>query len=149
MSEKNNDQYYVVSSKVIPDLYVKVITARNLIESGQCKNVSEAVKQAGISRSTYYKFKDCIYMPAENSVGKKAVITFMLKHQRGVLSVVLNVLSDEYANILTINQSIPINGQAAVTISLDISDMTITIDELIDKLRDTKGVSNMRLVAFD
>ena len=123
------DKYLVVNKKILPEYYDKVIEARNMIESGQCKNVSEAVKRVGISRSTYYKFKDYLYLPTENSVGKKAVISCMLMHRRGVLSDVLNVLSVYHANILTINQSIPINGQAAVTLSLDISDVPITIDE--------------------
>ena len=143
------DKYLIVNKKILPEFYDKVIEARNMIQSGQCKNVSEAVKQVGISRSTYYKFKDYIYLPTENSVGKKAVITCMLMHRRGVLSDVLNLLSTYYANILTINQSIPINGQAAVTISLDINDIPITIDELTERIGSLKGVTQARLVAFD
>ncbi|MBR3840999.1 MAG: ACT domain-containing protein [Erysipelotrichales bacterium] len=143
------DKYLIVNQKILPDFYDKVIEARNMIQSGQCKNVSEAVKQVGISRSTYYKFKDYIYLPTENSVGKKAVISCMLMHRRGVLSDVLNLLSAYYANILTINQSIPINGQAAVTISLDINDVPITIDELTEKIHDLRGVTQAKLVAFD
>lgn len=143
------DKYLVVNKKILPEYYDKVIEARNMIESGQCKNVSEAVKRVGISRSTYYKFKDYLYLPTENSVGKKAVISCMLMHRRGVLSDVLNVLSVYHANILTINQSIPINGQAAVTLSLDISDVPITIDELTAKLHEIKGVTHAKLVAFD
>ena len=143
------DKYLVVNKKILPDFYDKVIEARNMIQSGQCKNVSEAVKQVGISRSTYYKFKDYIYLPTENSVGKKAIISCMLMHRRGVLSDVLNLLSAYYANILTINQSIPINGQAAVTISLDINDVPITIDELTEKIHDLRGVTQAKLVAFD
>ena len=143
------DKYLIVNKKILPEFYDKVIEARNMLQSGQCKNVSEAVKQVGISRSTYYKFKDYIYLPTENSVGKKAVISCMLMHRRGVLSDVLNLLSTYYANILTINQSIPINGQAAVTISLDINDVPITIDELTERIGNLKGVTQARLVAFD
>ena len=143
------DNYLVVNKKILPDFYDKVIEARNMIQSGQCKNVSEAVKQVGISRSTYYKFKDYIYLPTENSIGKKAVISCMLMHQRGVLSDVLNLLSTYHVNILTINQSIPINGQAAVTISIDINDSLIMIDELIMKMQNIKGVTQAKLVAFD
>ena len=143
------DKYLIVNKKILPEFYDKVIEARNMLQSGQCKNVSEAVKQVGISRSTYYKFKDYIYLPTENSVGKKAIISCMLMHRRGVLSDVLNLLSTYYANILTINQSIPINGQAAVTISLDINDIPITIDELTERIHSLKGVTQARLVAFD
>ena len=143
------DKYLIVNKKILPDFYDKVIEARSLLETGRAKNVSEAVKQVGISRSTYYKFKDYIYLPTENSIGKKAIVSCMLMHKRGILSDLLNTLSIYHANILTINQSIPINGQAAVTISLDITDLSITIDDLIEKIRIVKGVTSARLVAFD
>ena len=143
------DEYLIVNKKILPDFYDKVIEARTMLENGQCKNVSDAVKMVGISRSTYYKFKDYIYLPTENSIGKKAVISCMLMHKKGVLSDVLNTLSSHHANILTINQSIPINGQAAVTISLDISDATISIDDLMRNIKNNKGVMSARLVAFD
>ena len=143
------DKYLIVNEKILPDFYEKVIEARNLLNSGAVKNVSEAVKQVGISRSTYYKFKDYIFLPTENSIGKKAVIALMLMHRRGVLSDVLNIVNSQRANVLTINQSIPINGQASVVISLDISDLEGTIDMLVALLLGTRGVSSAKLIAFD
>lgn len=143
------DKYLIVNEKILPDFYEKVIEARNLLNSGVVKNVSEAVKQVGISRSTYYKFKDYIFLPTENSIGKKAVIALMLMHRRGVLSDVLNIVNSQRANVLTINQSIPINGQASVVISLDISDLEGTIDMLVALLLGTRGVSSAKLIAFD
>ena len=143
------DKYLIVNEKILPDFYEKVIEARNLLNSGTVKNVSEAVKQVGISRSTYYKFKDYVFLPTENSVGKKAVISLMLMHRRGVLSDVLNIVNSQRANVLTINQSIPINGQASVMISLDISELDGTIDMLIALLQGTRGVASAKLIAFD
>ena len=143
------DKYLIVNEKILPEFYEKVIEARNLLNSGVCKNVSEAVKQVGISRSTYYKFKDYVFLPTENSIGKKAVISLMLMHRRGVLSDVLNIVNSQRANVLTINQSIPINGQASVMISLDISEIEGTIDMLIALLQGARGVASAKLIAFD
>ncbi|NLJ57768.1 MAG: ACT domain-containing protein [Tissierellia bacterium] len=141
--------YLIVSKKILPDVYDKVIEARNLITNGTVKGISEAVKVVGISRSTYYKYKDYVFSPAENSIGRKAVISMMLKHEKGVLSAVLNYLSTEHANILTINQSIPINGKASVNVSLDISDISKSIDEVVLEMRTINGVSSVKLLSVE
>ena len=142
-------RYLIVSKKILPDVYEKVIEARNLINNGKVKGISEAVKVVGISRSTYYKYKDYVFSPSENSIGRKAVILMMLRHEKGVLSGVLNYLSVENANILTINQSIPINGKASVNVSLDISDLNKSIDDAIIEMRKIKGVVSIRLLSVE
>ena len=142
-------KYLIVSKKILPDVYEKVIEARNLINNGNVKGISEAVKKVGISRSTYYKYKDYVFSPSENSIGRKAVVTMMLRHEKGVLSNVLNYLSSVNANILTINQSIPINGKASVSVSLDISDITQSIDDIIIEIKQIKGVSGIKLISIE
>lgn len=142
-------KYLIVNKKILPDVYEKVIEARSLINDEDVKGISEAVKKVGISRSTYYKYKDYVFSPSENSIGRKAVISMMLKHEKGVLSDVLNNISLVKANILTINQSIPINGKASVNISLDISDMDNSMDEMILEIKKLKGVSSIRLIAIE
>lgn len=142
-------KYLIVSKKILPDVYEKVIEARNLINNGSVKGISEAVKVVGISRSTYYKYKDYVFSPDENSIGRKAVVSMMLRHEKGVLSNVLNYLSQEHANILTINQSIPINGKASVNVSLDISDLSKSIDDVILEMRKIKGASSVRLLSVE
>ena len=124
-------EFLIVSKEILPDYYDKVIEARNLLSEGKVKGVSEAVKMVGISRSTYYKYKDFVFTPSENSMGRKALISVMLAHKKGALSEVLNYISSVNGNILTINQNIPINDVASVIISLDISETTITIEEKI------------------
>lgn len=141
--------YLIVNKKILPDIYEKVIEARNLINNEKVKGVSEAVKIVGISRSTYYKYKDYVFSPADNSIGRKAVISMMLKHEKGVLSIVLNYLSEKHANILTINQSIPINGKASVNISLDISDISASIEELVAEMKKIDGVSSVKLLSVE
>ena len=142
-------KYLIVSKKILPDVYEKVIEARNLINNGSVKGISEAVKVVGISRSTYYKYKDYVFSPDENSIGRKAVISMMLKHEKGILSNVLNYLSMQNANILTINQSIPINGKASVNVSLDISDLSKSIDEVMDEMKKIKGATQVKLLSVE
>ena len=142
-------KYLIVSKKILPDVYEKVIEARNLINTGSVKGISDAVKTVGISRSTYYKYKDYVFSPSENSIGRKAVISMMLRHEKGVLSSVLNTMSSENVNILTINQSIPINGKASVNLSLDISDINKSIDDIIAELKKVNGVSAVKLLSIE
>lgn len=142
-------KYLIVSKSILPDVYDKVIEARNLINNGNVKGISEAVKMVGISRSTYYKYKDYVFSPSENSIGRKAIISMMLKHEKGILSNVLNYMSSENSNILTINQTIPINGKASVSLSLDISDISKSIEDVISELKKIKGVSAVKLLAIE
>ena len=143
------DKYLIVSKEILPEVFDKVIEARNYINDGTVKGISEAVKKVGISRSTYYKYKDYVFSPSENAMGRKAVIALMLRHKKGVLSEVINLLSSEKANIITLNQNIPINGKASVNISLDVSEMVISIDDLILKLRDNNEVASAKLLSIE
>lgn len=102
-----------------------------MLREGRVKEVSEAVKLVGISRSTYYKYKDYIFAPSNETACKKAVFAFMLSHQQGVLSEVLNKFSELGANILTITQSLPIHGNANVVISVDMTNMTMAPDGIM------------------
>lgn len=142
-------EFLIVSKEILPDYYDKVIEARNLLNEGKVKGVSEAVKMVGISRSTYYKYKDFVFTPSENSMGRKALISVMLAHKKGALSEVLNYISSVNGNILTINQNIPINNVASVIISLDISETTITIEEIIVALKKFDFVKSAKLVAME
>lgn len=143
------NKYLIVSKKILPDVYEKVIEARNLINNGSVKGISEAVKLVGISRSTYYKYKDYVFSPSENTIGRKAVLSMMLRHEKGILSSVLNYMSQEKVNILTINQSIPINGKASVNLSLDISDIGKPIDDIMLELKKLKGVGSVKLLSVE
>lgn len=143
------ENFLIVNKEILPDYYEKVVEARNMINEGRVKGISEAVKLVGISRSTYYKYKDYIFAPGENTSGRKAVISLMLNHEKGVLSEVLNQLSNMNANILTITQSLPINRKASVVLSLDISDIIATIEEIISALAGIRGVSNAKLVSIE
>ena len=141
--------YLIVDKRILPDCCEKVVEARALLRSGKAKDISEAVKAVKISRSTFYKYKDYVFSPNETSMEQKAVISLMLKHVQGSLSEVLRFLFEKGANILTINQNFPIHGEANVIVSLDMTHVTISIDELIDSLQSLKNVSSVHLVAID
>ena len=138
--------YYIVNRRVLPDYFSKVVEARELVRSGRARDVTEAVKQVGISRSTYYKYKSDVFIPDEGELGKKAVISMLLHHEPGILSKVLSVLADRGANIITINQNPPIGGRASVIISMDVSSLLCGIGELIDDLSGIPQVEQPRLM---
>lgn len=140
--------FLIVNKAILPDYYEKVVIARNLVDDGM--DVSKATKKVGISRSTYYKYKDYIFFPQQDeSGGKKAVISILLKHEKGILSEVLNDLSNVNANILSITQSMIVNKKASVEITLDISAMFETIEQVIRRLASTDGVISARLLIVE
>ena len=127
--------YYVIHKKMLPDYIDKVIYARNLLESKEVNTVTEAVRKAGISRNTFYKYKDYIYEGSNNTITRHATISVFLKDERGALSSVINVITESNANILTISQALPIANKANVLISLDISNIIGTIEDLTENIK--------------
>ncbi len=140
--------YLIVNKKILPDYYIKVINARILIETSQCKSVSEAVKKVGISRSTYYKYKDYIFTPSED-FGRKFTLSFKLDDCQGILSIILNLLKEQQTSIITIHQDIPINHSAIVIVTLDGKNLLLSIEELLVLLEEIKGVHNVHLIAME
>ena len=143
------DNYLIIHKSILPDYYDKVLEVRRLLESGTVREVSQAVKQVGISRSTYYKYKDYILEPSEMATGRKAVLSMMLSHEPGVLSSVLAHISEQGGSVLTITQSLPIHGKASVTITLDISAMPGPMTQLLSAMEQSAGVEHPRLIAVE
>lgn len=143
------EKYYIVDSSILPESFDKVIQARQLLESGKVRQVSEAVKVVGISRGTYYKYKDLVFLPEENMIDRKAVISLMLENRRGMLTKILQTVSESSASVLTINQNIPIHNIASIVISLDLSNLTGTVDDLLENLCQVSGASNVQLVSIE
>ena len=141
--------YLIIERTALPDYILKVVEARKLLENGVCDQVSEAVRRVGISRSTYYKYKDRIIEPSELNIGHKATLMLTLTHEAGNLSRVLNEVSAFGANILTITQSLPLHGTASIMISLDTNKMEHAIEQLIDDLQRLEGVEKVRLLAVE
>ena len=143
------DNYLMIDKRILPPYYVKVVEARELIERGEVREVSEAARRVGISRSTYYKYTDFIFKPTQLGYGRKAVLSMMLMHEPGVLSRVLSRLTETQANVLTITQSLPVNDKASVTLSLDVSLCTTGMREIVLILESLHGVEQARLVAVE
>lgn len=141
------DDFLIVHKTILPDYYEIVIKARNLIND-KAYSVSDACKEVGISRNTYYKYKDFVFTTTA-SHGKKAIFAFRLDHQKGVLSNLLNFVAAGGGNILAINQEMPIHGSAYVTITVDCLELEYTINELIENLKDLKGVTSVELITIE
>ena len=142
-------KYYVVSSDILPDVLEQVIEARNLLESGKVKRISEAVKVVGISRGTYYKYKDAVYAFNQEQTRRKAVITMVISSEKGSLSKVLNLVSAKGANVLAINQTVPINGIHTLSLTLDINDMEVSIDTFLSLLEHLSVLQKVDLISVE
>jgi len=139
--------YFLVNSSVLPDVFTKVIEVKRLLNSGAVKTVNDAVKMAGISRSAYYKYKDNVFPFYETTRGKVITLFFVVEDFSGILSSIINKIADSKANILTINQNIPINGLADVTISIETEGINKDIKELMDEIAKIEGVRRQEILA--
>ena len=140
-------KYYIVAAEALPEIFVKVAEAKRMMQTGEADTVGEATKLAGISRSAFYKYKDSVQ--PFNDMKAEHIITFyaMLKDMAGGLSGVLAVFAASGANILTINQSIPTNGCAAVTISAETSRMEESLEQLMGDVTALEGVLKFEILA--
>ena len=140
-------KYYIVAAEALPEIFIKVAEAKRMMQTGEVSTVGAATRAVGISRSAFYKYKDAV-QPFNNMKAGR-IITFytMLKDSPGVLSNVLSIFAGSGANILTINQSIPTNGCAAVTVSAETSDMEQTLEELMALITSVDGVVKFDILA--
>ncbi len=139
--------YLLVDTAVLPDIFPKVVEAKRLLKTGKCKTASEAAEKLKISRSAFYKYKDCVF-PFEE-MGKDKIITmfFELLDEPGVLSQVLKTFAAAQASVLTINQNIPVNQSANITISFRTEGMNKTMEALLKKLKTVEGVKRIEIIA--
>lgn len=143
----DNASYYIIKRKALPEVFLKVVQAKTLIEKEKAITVQEAVDKVGISRSSFYKYKDTIFPFYENKRG--SVITFAVKidDEPGLLSMIIKYIAEYKANILTINQSIPINGVANLTVSIEILPTTGDIEELLSIIETYEGIHQVKILA--
>lgn len=147
MMKKSN--YLIVDKRILPDYYEKVLAARELLRTGAVREVSEAARRTGISRSTYYKYKDYLFMPNEATECGKAVFSMVLSHEPGILSQLINTVADLNGNILTITQNLPIDGKASVLLTLDTSGMSLSPQELAERFSALRGTGGVKLLAIE
>ena len=143
------ENYLIVHKSILPDYYEKVLDARRRLESGQTRDVSQACREAGISRSTFYKYKDAIFEPSDMAGGRRAVLSMLLDHETGVLSALLSRISAAGASVLTIDQSLPIHEKASVTVALELGGLTLPFSQLMEQIAAVPGVENTKLIAIE
>lgn len=138
--------FFIVDSSVLPDVFEKVITAKNLLRFGQASSASEAARTAGISRSAFYKYKDMVF-PYEEAADKIITVHAVLRDVPGVLSAFISTFFDAGANILTVNQNIPVGGAAPVSVSARTDNMEITVEDLLARLLGISGVETIENIS--
>ena len=140
-------KYFVVKQKAIPEVLLKVVEAKRLLESEKVLTIQEAVDAVGISLSYFYKYKDDIFPFHDNSQGTTITLTFQMDDEPGILSDVLKIIAEYRANILTIHQSIPINGIASLTLSIQVLQTTGDISRMIEQLEGQPSVHHVKILA--
>lgn len=137
----------MVKEQAVPEVLLKVVEAKKLLDTGKVSTVHEAADQVGISRSSFYKYKDDIFQFHENSQGTTITLTFQMDDEPGLLSDVLKIIAQFGANILTIHQSIPINGVASLSLSVQVLPTTGNVSEMIETMEQQKGVRSVKILA--
>ena len=139
--------YYIVDAEALPEIFRKVVDARRMLDTGEAETVNQAVQLAGISRSAFYKYKDAVRPFQDMLHGRIVTFQIMMKDEPGILSHVLNLFAGSGANILTINQGIPINGCAVVTVNAETSGLEGSLQELLARLNGAEGVLRGEILA--
>ena len=145
MAEVN--KYFVVKQKAVPEVLLKVVEAKRLLESEKAITIQEATDRVGISRSSFYKYKADIFPFHENVKGRSITMVLQLDDEPGLLSDVLKIVAEYHANILTIHQSIPVNGVATLTLSVEVLPSTDDISQMIEEMENPKGIHSIKILA--
>lgn len=141
--------FILVDATVLPEVFTKVIEVKKVLGTGAAKTVNEAASQVGVSRSAYYKYKDYVFPFYETSRGKIITLHLVVEDFSGILAGIIHRIAEAKGNIVTINQNIPINGLADVTISIETNEMVKDIKELMDEIIKIEGVRRQGILARD
>lgn len=142
----DGDKYFIVKKKAVPEVLLKVVEAKRLLDSERAMTVQKATDAVDISRSSFYKYRDDIFPFYENTRGKTITIMLQMDDLPGLLSRVLKQVANNAANILTIHQSIPVNGIALVTLSMEIDPITGSTT-LIEEVESMVGIHFVKIVS--
>lgn len=140
-------RYFIVDAQALPEVFARVVQVKELLELGEAATVNEATRMVGISRSAFYKYKDMVR--PFNDMMNGHIVTFqaMLWDKPGILSGILNIFAESGGNILTINQSVPTGSVAAVTLSAETSALSLSLEELVQKVAQMEGVVRFEVLA--
>jgi len=142
----DRDNYFLVRADMLPESMQKTVEAKKLLESGAVKSVQEAVDRVGLSRSAFYKYKEAVF-PFHTVMNQQIItISVNLEHRTGVLSQMLTYIARNGGNILTINQTIPLQGLAHVVLSIETANMAMNMTQLTEELKQLDGVKRVALI---
>ena len=144
---KQTAGYFIVEASAMPEIFRKVAEAKRLLETGEETTVNRAAQAVGISRSAYYKYKDAVRPFNDMLHGRIVTFQTMLKDEPGILSGLLNVFAGTGVNILTINQNIPVNGCAVVTMTAETSALQDSLEEVLTRIAAVEGVVRCEVLA--
>ena len=140
-------KYYVVKERAVPEVLIKVVEAQRLLDTGKAATVQEATEQVGISRSSFYKYKDDIFPFHEETKGKTLTFIIQMDDEPGLLSNVLQIIAYFHGNILTIHQSIPVNGVATLTLSVEVRSNTGNVSKMVEDIEEMNGIHYVKILA--
>ena len=140
-------EYYLVDKKVLPEVFIKVMEVKQRLNTGESSSVNEAVRKTGLSRSAYYKYKDCVFNYEEQLTNNILSVYLILREEKGVLSSIISKLYELNTNILTINQNIPVDSVATVTVSVRFDHELVSAQQLKTELGRVKGVVDVKLIS--
>ncbi len=146
MTKVKNDKFYLVQEDILPEAIKKTIKVKEILKMGKVKTINEAVEMMELSRSAYYKYKDFVFPFYEIAAGKIVSITISMSNEPGMLSLVLQAIAERKGSILTINQDIPLQGIANASISFETKDMQAPLEELIDHIKNIKGIIKIEII---
>lgn len=144
---EEKSKYFVVKQKAVPEVLLKVVEAKKLLESERVMTVQEATERVGISRSSFYKYKEDIFPFYDNAKGKTVTFVVQMDDEQGLLSDLLHIVAIYKANILTIHQSIPVNGVATLTLSVEVKDNTGNISKMVEEIEEQDGIHYVKIVS--
>ena len=142
-----SSKYFVLKQKAVPEVLLKVVEAKKLLERDTALTVQDATEMVGLSRSSFYKYKDDIFPFYEGRKGKTVNLVIQMDDEQGILSVVLKSVADAKANILTIHQSVPVNGIASLTLSVDVFPESDDVDDMAKQIESLKGIHYVKILA--
>ena len=145
----DNAKYYVVKKKAVPEVLIKVVETKRLLATRRGMTIQEATEEIGISRSSFYKYKDDIFPFYAGKKGRSITFVIEVDDQPGVMASILNIFALYKANILTIHQSIPINGKGLLTVSVDIEDSETDVSAMIQDVEKIEDVSYVKIIAME
>ena len=142
-------KYLIVDKALLPSYCEKVSLAKELLDEGKAADVNEAVRMVGISRSTFYKYRDMVRDISTVSMGRHAIISMMMRHSAGTLSTVLNIISRYGYSIWTITQNPPVDSRANVVITLELGEDAGSLDSMLREITEAPGLSRVQLLGMD